>query len=72
VLAALARLLPGQLRLHRIVTPGTPAGLAPPPSQEEVDLPGYAGTTAGPTRGARTRGAACAAEPALGLPQDSG
>jgi hypothetical protein len=31
VLAALVGLLPGRLRLHRIVTPGNPAGLAPPP-----------------------------------------
>jgi hypothetical protein len=31
VIAALARLLPGRLRLHRIVTPGTAAGLAPAP-----------------------------------------
>jgi hypothetical protein len=47
VLAALARLLPGRLRLHRIVTPGTLAGMAPPPGQEEMDLSECAGTACG-------------------------
>ena len=39
VLAALARLLPGHLRLHRIVTPPNPAGLAPAPCQQEMTYP---------------------------------
>ena len=38
MIAALARLLPRHLRLHRIVTPGT-ARLAPAPDQQQVDLP---------------------------------
>jgi putative transposase len=42
VLAALARLLPRHLRLHRVVTPATFAGLAPAPGQQEMDLPGRA------------------------------
>jgi hypothetical protein len=56
--AALARLLPGHLRLHRMVTPGNPPGLAPAPAQEEMDPPEQARTAAGPGRGARTGGAA--------------
>jgi hypothetical protein len=35
VIAALVRLLPRHLRLHRIVTPGDPARLAPAPDQEQ-------------------------------------
>src|SRR5262249_45521324 len=48
VIAALARLLPRHLRLHRIVTPGTPARLAAAPDQEDMDLPEYHWTPAGP------------------------
>jgi hypothetical protein len=40
VIAALARLLPRRLRLHRIVTPGTLARLAPTAAQEQMDLSG--------------------------------
>ena len=32
---------------------GHPAGLAPPPGQVKMDVPGHAGTTASPERGAR-------------------
>jgi putative transposase len=39
VIAALARLLPRHLRLHRIVTRGTLARLAPAADQGHVDLP---------------------------------
>jgi putative transposase len=45
VLAALTRTLPGQQRLHRIVTPGHPAGLAPSPGHEEMDLSQRTGTS---------------------------
>ena len=38
VLAVLARLLPGHLRLRRIVTPGTPLGLAPVPLENRIVL----------------------------------
>ena len=48
MIAALARLLPRHLRLHRIVTPGTPARLAPAPDQEQVDLSEYRRASAGP------------------------
>jgi hypothetical protein len=67
VLAALAGHLPGRLRLGRIVAPGHPADLAPPPSQKEMDLSERAGTATGPRRGPRARGAAGSAEPSLGL-----
>ena len=43
VLAALARLLPEHLRLHRMVTPGDAAGLAPAPGAEEMDYPNAPG-----------------------------
>jgi len=39
VLAALIRLLPGKLRMYRLVTPGTVLRWAPPPGHPEVDLP---------------------------------
>ena len=49
---------------------GHRAGLAPAPGQEEMDLRGHAGTAAGPGRSAGARGAADAAEAAMGLPAD--
>jgi putative transposase len=39
VLAALIRLLPGRLRAHRLVTPGTVLRWHPPPGHSQVDLP---------------------------------
>ncbi len=42
VLAALIRLLPGTLRIHRLVTRHRPA-LAPPPGHPQVDLPARTG-----------------------------
>jgi putative transposase len=48
VIAALTRLLPRRLRLRRIVTPDTPARLAPAPDQEQMDLSEHHGTPAGP------------------------
>ena len=53
VLAALTRLLPRHLRLHRIVTPGTAARLAPAPDQEQVDLPEPPGARRSRRRSAR-------------------
>ena len=47
MLAALARLLPGHLRLPDR-DPGNPADLAPAPAQEEMDLPKQTGMAAGP------------------------
>jgi putative transposase len=44
VLAALIRLLPGRLRVHR---PGHRPAVAPPPGHPEVDLPRPDGTAAG-------------------------
>ena len=44
VFAALIRRLPTRLRAHRLVTPGTIPGLAPPPRAPQVDLPGGART----------------------------
>jgi hypothetical protein len=48
VLAARARLLPGHLRLHRLVTPGTLLAWHRSLAKEEVDLSERAGTAAGP------------------------
>ena len=39
VIAGLSRVLPSSLRLHRIVTPRTFAGLAPAVGQQKVDIP---------------------------------
>src|SRR5579863_3141159 len=68
VLAALARLLPGQLRLHRIVTPGTLLAWHRRLVKKKWDLSEHAGTAAGPRRAARAGHATRPAEPALGLP----
>ena len=71
-LAALARLLPGHLRLHRIVTAGTLVAWLLRLIKKKWTYPGHAGTSTGPGRGARAGWAAGAAEPALGLSPDSG
>jgi putative transposase len=68
VIAALARLLPRHLRLHRIVNTRHPARLAPAPDQEQVDLPGHHRTPAHPAGDPRTSLAAGQAEPAVGTP----
>ena len=52
ILAALARLMPGRLRLPDR-NPRHPAGLAPAPGQKEVDLSEGTGTPAGPGGGPR-------------------
>ena len=48
VIAALARLLPSRLRLHRIVTPGTLLALAPAAGQGRMDLLEHHRTTTDP------------------------
>ena len=53
ILAALARLVPGRLRLRRIATPGTLLAWHRAPGQKEVDLPEGTGTPAGPRGGPR-------------------
>ena len=47
VLVAFTRVLPSWLRSHRLVAPGTP-GLAPPPGQTALDLPGQARASSDP------------------------
>ena len=70
VLAALIRLLPAKLRVHRLVTPGTVLRVAPPPDRPKVDLPAPAGTAPGQHRDHRANQAARGREPRLGIPAD--
>ena len=65
VLAALARLLPGHLRLHRIVTPGTLLAWHRRLVRKKWTYPN-AGTAAGPRRGARAGGAVARENPRWG------
>ena len=67
VIAALARLPPRHLRLHRIVTPGT---LAPAYRQEQVDLPQHHRAPASPGGDPSAGPAAGQAELALCGPGD--
>jgi hypothetical protein len=62
LLAGLIRRLPGLLRRHRLVTPATRAGLAPPLGSQALDVPEPAGSSidrpgscAAPGGGSRTR-----------------
>jgi putative transposase len=71
IIAALARLLPKRLRLHRIVTPGTMLAWHRrliKADQEQVDLPEHHGTPADPGGDPRAGPAAGQAEPAVGAP----
>ena len=66
VLAALTRLLPGHVRLHRIVTPRTLLAWHRRLARKKWTHASTPGRPAGPIRGACTRGAAGAAEPRWG------
>ncbi len=72
VLAALARLLPGRLRLHRVVTPGTVLAWRRRLARKEWACPRVPGRPPVPGRGAGAGGAAGVAGPALGIQAHSG
>ena len=71
VLAALIRHLPGSLRAHRLVTPGTVLR-SHRRLVEQVDLPQLHGTTAGQRRDHRAHRAPRYRKPSLGIPADPG
>jgi hypothetical protein len=64
--AALARLLPGPLRVHRLVTPGTLLARHRRLVKGKRTYPNAPDRAAGPGAGSCAGGAARAAEPALG------
>ena len=68
LLAALIRLLPARLRLHRLITPGTVLRWHRRPGHPEVDLPEPDWTAAGQRRDRRADRAARHREPRLGVP----
>jgi hypothetical protein len=70
VLAALIRLLPPRLRMHRLVTPGTVPAVAPPPGHPQMDRPEPDRTAAGQRRDRRADRATRRREPQPGLPAD--
>jgi hypothetical protein len=71
VLAALIRLLPTRLRMHRLVGyPRHRPAVAPPPGHPQVDLSEPHRTAAGQLRDRRTDRAARDRESRLGIPAD--
>jgi transposase InsO family protein len=72
VLAALIRLLPGRLRAHRLVTPGTVLRWHRRLIAKKWTYPHRTGTAAGQRRDHRADRAARRREPWLGIPADPG
>jgi hypothetical protein len=72
VLAALIRRLPAVLRGHRLVTPGHGVAVAPPPGDQEVDLPEPLRSPTPRRHHRHPDRAAGPREPDLGLPTHPG
>ena len=70
VMAALIRLLPGKLRAHRLVTPGTVLRWHNRLATRKWTYPQRTGPAAGQCRDRRTYRAPRQRKPALGLPAD--